>query len=166
MVNIGIRHFRPAFGIVQPRISWVLIGTGVESQNTQFRLVSCQCGGRQFGHITVRHANCRSVNLTTQYILITPKTTESLHTTQPDFSFVLPFRASPGCGRQGRARGCDVTPTSRMLVCRDWHNIMTVLGRYPVFLLWASVACNFNISAVYQHLTANVRLRTDTPLGN
>ena len=114
MVNIGIRHFRPAFGIVQPRISWVLIGTGVESQNTQFRLVSCQCGGRQFGHITVRHANCRSFNLTTQYILITPKTTESLHTTQPDFSFVLPFRASPGCGRQGRARGCDVTPTSRI----------------------------------------------------
>ena len=124
MVNIGIRHFRPAFGIVQPRISWVLIGTGVESQNTQFRLVSCQCGGRQFGHITVRHANCRSFNLTTQYILITPKTTESLHTTQPDFSFVLPFRASPGCGRQGRARGCDVTPTSRIVpteICRLEH---------------------------------------------
>ena len=120
MVNIGIRHFRPAFGIVQPRISWVLIGTGVESQNTQFRLVSCQCGGRQFGHITVRHANCRSFNLTTQYILITPKTTESLHTTQPDFSFVLPFRASPGCGRQGRARGCDVTPTSRITNSSHW----------------------------------------------
>ena len=129
MVNIGIRHFRPAFGIVQPRISWVLIGTGVESQNTQFRLVSCQCGGRQFGHITVRHANCRSFNLTTQYILITPKTTESLHTTQPDFSFVLPFRASPGCGRQGRARGCDVTPTSRIITTMERTDILCLPRR-------------------------------------
>ena len=25
-------------------------------------------------------------------------------------------RASPGCGRQGNARGCDITPTSRILI--------------------------------------------------
>ena len=73
----------------------MLIGTCVESQNTQFRLVSCQCGGRQFGHITVRHANCSSINLTTQFILITPKTTESLHTMWHAVSFVLPFARVP-----------------------------------------------------------------------
>ena len=61
----------------------------------QFRLVSCRGGGRQFGHITVRHANCSSINFTTQFILITPKTTESLNTMRHAVSFVFPFAQVP-----------------------------------------------------------------------